>query len=71
MSQSESVTEIAAPQVVPTAQVDNDAIDYASSMTSAYQHDELDEGNSLYWTTEMLEENLNSRYGCRFSPTRI
>lgn len=45
MPQSEVVTEITSSQVVPSSQVDNDPIEYASSMTSAYQHDELDEGN--------------------------
>lgn len=48
MSQSESMTDVSPVQVVPVAQVDNDGIEYASSMTSVYQHDELDEGNSLY-----------------------
>ncbi len=36
-------------QIVPTSQLDNDPIDYASSMTSAYQHDELDDGKNTYF----------------------
>ena len=47
MPQSEVVTDVTPSQVVPSSQVDNDAIEYASSMTSAYQHDELDEGNEF------------------------
>jgi len=44
MAQSAPVTDIKPSQVVPTSQLDNDPIDYASSMTSAYQQDELDDG---------------------------
>jgi len=44
MVQTESIHDITPSQVVPTSQLDNDAIEYASSMTSAYQQDELDDG---------------------------
>jgi hypothetical protein len=47
MAQSEPVAEISPAQVVPTGQLDNDPIDYASSMTSAYQYDELDDGRGF------------------------
>ena len=44
MSQSESTTDVTPSQVLPASQLDNDPIEYASSMTSAYQHDEFDDG---------------------------
>lgn len=48
MQQTESITDVTpTAQVVPISQVDNDPIDYASSMTSAYQQDELDDGRKL------------------------
>ncbi len=45
MLQTQSVKDVEPPpQIVPPSQFDMDPIDYASSMTSAYQHDELDDG---------------------------
>jgi hypothetical protein len=44
MPQTESINDITPSQVIPSSQLDNDPIDYASSMTSAYQQDELDDG---------------------------
>lgn len=45
MPQNESTETVNPPQVVvSTSQLDNDPIEYASSMTSAYQHDEFDDG---------------------------
>ena len=46
MTQAETSTEVSAVnnQVVPISQIENDPIEYASSMTSAYQQDELDDG---------------------------
>jgi len=43
MPQTESINDITPSQVIPSSQLDNDPIDYASSMTSAYQQDELDD----------------------------
>lgn len=54
MSQAEEADEIESPtqptaaQVVPTSQLDMDPIEYASSMTSTYQQDELDDGKVFY-----------------------
>ena len=47
MSQTEPIDETVTHQVVPPSQLDIDPIDYASSMTSTYQHDELDDGKIL------------------------
>jgi hypothetical protein len=45
MLQTQSVKNVEPPpQIVPPSQFDMDPIDYASSMTSAYQHDEFDDG---------------------------
>jgi len=44
MPQMESTTDVTSSQVGPIPQVDNEPIEYASSMTSAYQQDELDDG---------------------------
>jgi hypothetical protein len=51
MAQSEPVADIPTVQVVPTTQLDNDPIEYASSMTSAYQHDELDDGRKFLYSS--------------------
>jgi hypothetical protein len=45
MSQAEPIHEV--PHVVPTSQLDNDPIEYASSMTSTYQRDDLDDGKKF------------------------
>ena len=47
MPQTEQIEEMAIQQVVPSSQLDVDPIDYASSMTSTYQHDEIDEGKNF------------------------
>ena len=46
MTQAETITDVppVSNQVVPISQIENDPIEYASSMTSAYQQDELDDG---------------------------
>jgi hypothetical protein len=46
MTQAETNTDIptVSTQVIPISQIENDPIEYASSMTSAYQQDELDDG---------------------------
>jgi hypothetical protein len=56
--------------IVPISQLDNDPIDYASSMTSAYQHDELDDGKNTYFKS-FERSLLNSRHGCGSGATGI
>ena len=47
MSQTQSVDEVQSKtaQLVPTTLADIDPIEYESSMTSAFHHDEFDDGN--------------------------
>jgi hypothetical protein len=50
LTQTETSADVTTTQVVPTSQLDIDHIEYASSMTSVYQHDEFDDGEmSLFY----------------------
>lgn len=58
MPQAEPIKDVELPppppQIVPIPQVD-DPIDYASSMTSAYQHDEFDDGKITHSSYRIAE----------------
>ena len=55
MSQTQSVDDVESttttappPQLVPMTQADIDPIEYASSMTSIFHHDEFEDGNVFF-----------------------